>query len=82
MGTTALGAATPKTFINRKPDTRTITDTIYRMRYVIPSGSGIGSARPPQDGYIIQESSDVTGSTDAEVAKYFSPTTVSLYNIS
>ena len=81
LGTTALGAATPRTFITRQPDTRTITDTIYRLRYVLPAGSGITSARPPQDGYVIQDSNSVTGSTDTEVAKYFSPTSVSLSNV-
>jgi hypothetical protein len=29
LGTTSLGAATPRTFINRKPDTRNVIDTIY-----------------------------------------------------
>lgn len=82
LGTTALGAATPRTFIKRIPDTRSIIDTVYRVRYVIPSGSGITSARPPIDGYILQESSDVTGSTDAEVATYFNPSIVSLSNLS
>tara|TARA_B100000900_G_scaffold413209_1_gene436710 strand:- start:2931 stop:8825 length:5895 start_codon:yes stop_codon:yes gene_type:complete len=81
LGTTSLGAATPRTFINRQPDTRNVLDTIYRLRYVIPSGSGITSARPPVDGYILQDSSDVTGATDAEVASYYSPTTVSLGNL-
>ena len=52
LGTTSLGAATPRTFINRQPDTRNVIDTIYRARYVIPAGSGITSARPPVDGYI------------------------------
>jgi len=82
LGTTALGTATPRTFIKRIPDTRSIIDTVYRVRYVIPSGSGITSARPPIDGYILQESSDVTGSTDAEVATYFNPSIVSLSNLS
>jgi hypothetical protein len=81
LGTTALGAATPRTFINRKPDTRNVIDTIYRARYVIPSGSGITSARPPVDGYIIQDSSNATGATDTEVATYFSPTSVTLSNV-
>jgi len=81
LGTTSLGAATPRTFINRQPDTRNVLDTIYRLRYVIPAGSGISSARPPVDGYILQDSSNVTGATDAEVASYFSPTTVSLSNL-
>jgi hypothetical protein len=82
LGTISLGAATPRTFIKRIPDTRSIIDTVYRVRYVIPSGSGITSARPPIDGYILQESSDVTGSTDAEVATYFNPSIVSLSNLS
>ena len=81
LGVTSLGAATPRTFINRQPDTRNVIDTIYRARYVIPAGSGITSARPPVDGYILQESSKTTGSTDAEVASYFSPTPVSISNV-
>ena len=81
LGTTSLGAATPRTFINRQPDTRNVIDTIYRARYVIPSGSGITSARPPVDGYILQDSSFVTGATDTEVASYFSPTTVNISNV-
>ena len=81
LGTTSLGAATPRTFIKRKSDTRGVIDTVYRVRYVLPSGSGITSARPPIDGYVIQESSTVTGLTDGEVASYFSPNTVSLSNL-
>ena len=80
LGTTALGDATPRTFINRQPDTRNVIDTIYRARYVIPAGTGISSARPPVDGYVIQESSNVIGATDSEVASYFSPSTVSIGN--
>ena len=81
LGVNSLGAATPRTFINRQPDTRNVIDTIYRSRYVIPAGSGITSARPPVDGYILQNSSKTTGSTDAEVASHFSPTTVSISNV-
>jgi len=81
LGTTSLGDATPRTFINRKPDTRSVIDTSYRIRYVIPSGSGITTARPPIDGYIIQESSSVNGASNTEVAKYYSPTEVSLSNL-
>jgi len=81
LGTASLGDATPRTFINRQPDTRNVIDTIYRARYVIPSGSGITSARPPVDGYILQDSSTVVGSTDTEVASHFSPTTVSISNV-
>ena len=67
---------------SRQPDTRGLADTIYKVRYVIPAGSGITSARPPIDGFVIQESNDTTGLSDAEVATYFSPTTVSLSNVS
>ena len=81
LGTTALGAATPRTYINRKPDTRSIVDTTYRVRYVIPAGTGITTARPPIDGFVLQESSDVSGASDAEVAKYFSPTPATLSDV-
>jgi len=80
LGSTSLGTATPRTFIERQPDTRNTIDTVYRARYVIPAATGITSARPPVDGYILEESSNVTGATDAEVASFFSPTTVSLSN--
>jgi hypothetical protein len=82
LGTATLGEATPRTYFTRQPDTRGLADTIYKVRYVIPSGSGITSARPPIDGFVIQESNDTTGLTDAEVASYFNPTTVSLSNVS
>ena len=62
LGTPALGDATPRTYIKRQPDTRNTLDTIYTYRYVIPAGTGITSARAPVDGFIFQESSDVTGS--------------------
>tara|TARA_Y100000356_G_scaffold72567_1_gene59839 strand:+ start:327 stop:6194 length:5868 start_codon:yes stop_codon:yes gene_type:complete len=82
LGSNALGAATPRTFLTRRPDTRSLSDTVYRLRYVIPSGSGISSARPPIDGYVIQESGDTTGATDTEVAKYFSASSSTLNNVS
>ena len=43
LGTTSLGEATSRTFINRLPDNRALDDRIYRYRYVIPSGVGIQS---------------------------------------
>ena len=73
VGTTALGANTPKTFFTRKTNSRNIEDSIYRVRYVIPAG--ITTARPPVEGYVLQESSDTTGATDTEI------TTTSLTNI-
>ena len=71
LGSTALGGATPRSFIKRKSDTRAANDTIYRLRYVIPASSGGAIARPPTDGFILQESNTSIGSTDAEVQTYF-----------
>jgi hypothetical protein len=73
LGTAILGNATPRTYILRKSDNRSISDTLYKVRYVIPAGSGIDLARPPIDGYIIQESSDTGVFDDDEASKYFSP---------
>ena len=70
LGTTALGEATPRTFIKRRSDTRSGTDKTYRMRYVIPANSG-SVARPPTEGFIIQESNTSIGSTDGEIQTYF-----------
>ena len=70
LGSTVLGDATPRTYINRRVDDRNATDTIYRVRYVIPSDSGI-TARPPSDGFIIQESNSTIGATDSEIQTYF-----------
>tara|TARA_A100001011_G_scaffold116395_1_gene122895 strand:- start:4669 stop:11463 length:6795 start_codon:yes stop_codon:yes gene_type:complete len=73
VGTTALGANTPKSYFIRKENSRGLDDSIYKFRYVIPAG--ITTARPPIEGYVIQETSDTTGSTDGEI------TTTSLTNI-
>ena len=79
LGTAGLGAATPRTYIKRTPDTRNIIDTVYRLRYVIPADSPI-TARPPLDGYVLQESNTSIGSTNSEVAYQFNPDGVSLTN--
>jgi hypothetical protein len=76
-----IGDATPRTFIIRRPDTRNLIDTIYRIRYVIPAASTITS-RPPVEGFILQESNSTTGDTTDEIQKYFSNLTVDLSNIS
>jgi len=80
LGSTSLGAVTPRSYILRKVDNRNVLDTIYRIRYVIPSSSGIATARPPLDGYVIQESSSTIGITDTEVAAPYSPTSATLSN--
>ena len=71
LGTTALGAATPRTFFNRKSDVRSGNDKIYRLRYVIPANSGGSVARPPTEGFILQESNTSIGSSTAEIETYF-----------
>jgi len=71
LGTTALGSATPRTFINRRTDARSGLDKTYRMRYVIPSNVGGAVGRPPVEGFIIQESNTSIGSTDGEIQTYF-----------
>ena len=68
-----FGQNTPKSFFVRKENSRSLDDSIYKFRYVIPAG--ITTARPPIEGYVLQETSDTTGSTDAEI------TTTSLTNI-
>jgi len=69
-GVVSLGEATSRTYIERVIDTRSLTDTLYRVRYVIPSSSSITS-RPPNEGFILQESNKTIGATDDEVTKYF-----------
>jgi hypothetical protein len=71
LGSTALGDATPRTFIRRKSDNRNATDTLYRLRYVIPKNINGAIARPPSDGFIIQESNTSIGSTNGEIQTYF-----------
>tara|TARA_Y100000004_G_scaffold196126_1_gene265148 strand:+ start:1204 stop:7038 length:5835 start_codon:yes stop_codon:yes gene_type:complete len=70
LGTTSLGDATPRTFFARTPDTRNTNDTVYRARYVIPANTGGTVARPPQEGFILQESNASIGSTTGEIQTY------------
>ena len=70
LGTTSLGSATPRAFIKRRSDTRSGLDKTYRMRYVIPSDSG-AVARPPTEGFILQETGTSIGSNDGEIQTYF-----------
>ena len=82
LGTTFLGDATQRTYITRQSDTRSLSDKNYKFRYVIPSASGITSARPPRLSYVLEESNDVTGATNTEVQLEYSPTTVTMNNVS
>ena len=79
LGTANLGETTSSTLFERTPDTRSLTDRIYRYRYVIPVSSGISSAKVPYNGQVIQSSSDVSGATNDEVI-FLAPTGVSMTN--
>jgi hypothetical protein len=72
LGTTVFGNATPRTYISRNTDNRSLTDTIYKFRYVIPKTSSV-TARPPLDGYVIQEAGTSNSGigTGVEIQKYF-----------
>ncbi len=79
LGTSGLGDATARTFITRRVDSRNLEDSLYKFRYVIPSDSPV-TARPPIEGFIIQESNNTIGLTDSEVAYQYSNTTSTLSN--
>jgi len=73
------GDKTSRSYIKRKPDQRGLIDTTYRVRYVIPKDSTT-IARPPLDGYIIQESNSVLGAGTTEIAEFFDPAGTTLTN--
>jgi len=75
---TLNNVATSRSYVTRITDNRSLVDTIYRLRYVIPSDAPILS-RPPIDGYVIQESSTTTIS-NSEIQKYFNLENVTLIN--
>ena len=75
-----LGDASPRTFITRTQDSRMSEDRIHKMRFVIPKTVGTEAARPPIDGYVLQESSHVTGSNNTEVQLEFNPGSVTMSN--
>ena len=57
IGSILLGNQTGSTFITRRIDNRGLNDRIYRLRYVIPKE--FVNARPPTDGFVLQESKSV-----------------------
>ena len=75
LGSTGLGNATSRTYIKRRPDTRSSVDRIYRARYVIPQSSS--GARPPSNGYILQQSNSTIAATNAEIQTYFGSGSIS-----
>ena len=80
FGSTGFGVSTPRTFFNRKTDSRNANDTLYRMRYVIPASSGGTVARPPVEGFVLQETNTSIGSSNAEIQTYFGSGSISNIN--
>jgi hypothetical protein len=70
-GVVGLGSATTRSYVTRKPDSRSLIDTVYRVRYIIPKDSST-SAKPPVDGFILQESNDIIGSGTNEISQLYS----------
>jgi len=71
LGSGGLGDATTRAYVTRTPDSRSLIDTLYRVRYVLPKDSPT-TARPPVDGFILQESNDIIGSGTAEISQLYS----------
>lgn len=70
FGTAGLGEATSRSYIIRKQDDRKLNDKIYKLRYVIPKDS-VTIARPPLEGYVLQEATSGIGTGTDEIQKYF-----------
>ena len=70
LGVAGLGDATTRSYVNRKQDSRSLIDTVYRVRYVIPKESPI-TARPPVDGFILQEANGIVGSGATEISQLY-----------
>ena len=79
LGVGELGAATPRSFIKRRNDNRESNDTLYRVRYVIPKDGSV-TARPPVEGFILQETATTIGASNDEITKYFGSTNLSNRN--
>lgn len=75
---TASLSATSRTYITRRPDSRSSIDTIYRLRYVIPKDSTI-DARSPLDGFVVQDAGS-NSLISSEIQKYFNINSTTLTN--
>ena len=69
-GVSGLGNATTRSYVTRKPDSRSLVDTLYRVRYVLPKDSSV-TAKPPTDGFIVQESNNIIGTGTTEIAQLY-----------
>ena len=70
LGVGGLGNATTRSYVTRKPDSRSLIDTLYRVRYVLPKNSPT-TARPPIDGFILQESNDILGNGTSDISQLY-----------
>ena len=69
-GVSGLGDATTRSYVTRKPDSRSLVDTLYRVRYVLPKNSST-TAKPPTDGFILQESNNIIGTGTTEIGQLY-----------
>jgi len=79
LASSVLYNSTARTYFKRTLDTRDSSDTIYKVRYVIPNDA-VNLGSDPIEGYILQESNNVIGAGTTEIQKYFSPTAATLSN--
>ena len=71
-GVSGLGNATTRSYVTRKQDSRSLTDTLYRVRYVLPKNSST-LAKPPTDGFVLQESNNIIGTGTTEIIQLYNP---------
>jgi hypothetical protein len=69
QGEAGIGNGTPRTFIKRFQNTRNVSDSVYKLRYVIPKE--VSLTRPPRDGFIIQETNNTSFASDSENDYYY-----------
>jgi hypothetical protein len=70
-GVSGLGNATTRSYVTRKPDFRSLLDTLYRVRYVLSKDSSV-TAKPPTEGFILQESNNIIGTGTTEISQLYS----------
>jgi hypothetical protein len=74
---TSTETQTLSTTIIRRPETRSVEDRLYKIRYVIPKE--FTNARPPEYGFILQESKSVETSSFSANSTVL-PNTIALRN--
>ncbi len=80
LGVAGIGTATTRSYITRKNDSRSLIDTLYRVRYVLPKNSPT-TARPPVDSFILQESNDIIGEGTGEISQLYTGSVSNLFSL-